>query len=80
MLKTVPGIGTVAGGAVQGIAQALVARWMGYVFIDYFKNEMRQPEGGLAALARNKWNALTTVNELRKLVGEARDNKKRSNN
>jgi small GTP-binding protein len=80
MLKTVPGIGTVAGGAVQGIAQALVARWMGYVFIDYFKNEMRQPEGGLAALARNKWNALTTVNELRKLVGEARDKTKRSDN
>ncbi|MEE2640042.1 MAG: DUF697 domain-containing protein [Planctomycetota bacterium] len=72
MLKTVPGIGTVAGGAVQGIAQAVVARWIGYVFIDYFKNEMQQPEGGLAALARKKWNMLTSVNELRKVVQEAR--------
>lgn len=72
MLKTVPGIGTVAGGAVQGIAQAVVARWIGYVFIDYFKNEMQTPEGGMAALARNKWNMLTSVNELRKLVKEAR--------
>lgn len=73
MLKTVPGIGTVAGGAVQGVAQAIVARWIGYVFIDYFKNEMQQPEGGFAALARSKWNMLTSVAELRKLVKEARN-------
>lgn len=72
MLKTVPGIGTVAGGAIQGIAQAIVARWIGYVFIDYFKNEMRQPEGGMAALARNKWNMLTSVSELKKIVHQAR--------
>lgn len=72
MLKTVPGIGTVAGGAVQGIAQAIVARWIGYVFIDYFKNEMNQPEGGMAALARNKWNMVTSVAELKKLVKESR--------
>ena len=72
MLKTVPGIGTIAGGAVQGIAQAIVARWIGFVFIDYFKNEMQQPEGGLAALARSKWNLVTSVNELRKIVKESR--------
>lgn len=72
MLKTIPGIGTIAGGAVQGIAQAIVARWIGYVFIDYFKNEMQQPEGGMAALARSKWNMITSVAELKKLVKESR--------
>ena len=72
LLKTVPGIGTVAGGAVQGIAQAIVARWIGYVFIDYFKNEMQQPEGGMAALARSKWDMVTSVVELRKLVKQSR--------
>jgi uncharacterized protein (DUF697 family) len=73
MLKTIPGIGTIAGGALQGVAQAIVARWIGYVFIDYFKNEMQQPEGGLAAFARRKWTMLTSVNELRKIVKHARE-------
>ena len=72
LLKSVPGIGTVTGGAIQGIAQAITARWIGLVFIDYFKNEMQQPEGGLAALARNKWNSVTSVNEIRRIVKDAR--------
>lgn len=73
MLKTVPGIGTVAGGAVQGLAQAIVTRWIGLVFVDYFRNEMQQPEGGITALAREKWNMITSVNELRKIVKQARE-------
>jgi len=68
LLKTVPGIGTLAGGLVQGIVQAIVTRWIGNVFCEYFKNEMRPPEGGLAELAREKWNDLTTADAIRQLV------------
>jgi uncharacterized protein (DUF697 family) len=73
LLKTVPGVGTLAGGALQGIVQALVTRWIGAVFIAYFRNEMQMPEGGLASLARREWDKLTTANELRKLVQTARE-------
>jgi uncharacterized protein (DUF697 family) len=73
MLKTVPGVGTLAGGALQGVVQALVTRWIGAVFIAYFRAEMQTPEGGLAALARREWDKLTTANELRKLVQNARE-------
>jgi hypothetical protein len=72
LLKTVPGIGTLAGQLLQGIVQALVTRWIGAVFINYFKNEMKQPEGGFAAMARKEWEKLTTMDELRKLVRAAR--------
>lgn len=72
VLKTVPGIGTLAGGFLQGIVQALVTRWIGAVFIEYFKNEMRQPEGGLASLARREWERLTTMDQLRALIVAAR--------
>ncbi len=74
LLKTVPGVGTIAGGLLQGIVQALVTRWIGAVFIGYFKSEMQQPEGSLAALARKEWERLTSINELRKLVQSARQN------
>ncbi len=72
LLKTVPGVGTLAGQLLQGIVQALITRWIGAVFIEYFRNEMRQPEGGLAALARREWERLTTVHELRRLVNSAK--------
>jgi small GTP-binding protein len=72
LLKAVPGVGTLAGQLLQGIVQALVTRWIGAVFIKYFKNEMRQPEGGFAAMARKEWERLTTMDELRKLVSAAR--------
>jgi uncharacterized protein (DUF697 family) len=42
-LKTVPIAGTIAGGALQGIVQALVTRWFGLVFISYFRSEMKMP-------------------------------------
>ncbi len=63
-LKTIPGIGTLAGGVLQGITQSLVTRWIGGVFIEYFRNEMVEPEGGLAALARRKWQELTKASEM----------------
>ncbi len=63
-LKTVPGIGTLTGGAVQGLTQALVTRWIGRVFIEFFKDEMRPPKGGLAALARRQWDKVSQVKEI----------------
>ena len=72
LLKTVPGAGTIAGGALQGLVQALITRWIGAVFIAYFKNEMKQPEGGLAGLARREWHRVTRADELRKLLRSAR--------
>ncbi|MCA9269288.1 MAG: GTP-binding protein, partial [Planctomycetales bacterium] len=68
LLKTVPGAGTIAGGALQGAVMALVTRWIGAVFIEYFKHEMQEPPGGLANLARREWQRLTRVDELRKLI------------
>lgn len=67
-LKTIPGIGTLAGGVLQGITQALVTRWIGRVFMEYFRNEMKEPAGGLAALAREKWKEVTKASELAQLA------------
>ena len=72
LLKTVPGAGTIAGGLLQGVVQALVTRWIGGIFISYFRDEMREPEGGLAGLARREWERVTSIDELRKLVQAAR--------
>lgn len=72
LLKTVPGAGTLAGGALQGIVQALVTRWIGTVFIEYFQREMQAPPGGIAELARLEWQKLTTFSALRAFVQTAR--------
>ncbi len=72
LIKTVPVAGTIAGGLMQGIVQALLTKWIGAVFTDYFRNEMRTPEGGLAGLARRQWERVTKVDELRRLVQVAR--------
>ena len=68
LLKTAPGIGTIAGGLLQGIVQALVTRWIGNVFVKYFQQEMKAPPGGLAELACDQWHQLTQPESLRKLV------------
>ncbi len=74
LLKTtVPGVGTIAGGLMQGLVQALVTRWIGKVFCAYFRGEMQRRGGGLAELAREKWAELTTAEELRKLVRLGRE-------
>jgi small GTP-binding protein len=80
LLKTVPGIGTIAGGAIQGLVQALVTRWIGRVFCEYFRNEMRPPAGGLAELARRKWAEVTQPDQLRKLIQLGRDRLTRQQN
>jgi len=72
VFKSVPGIGTIAGGMLQGIVQALITRWIGAVFIEYFRNDMRRPEGGLTGLARRQWERVTRPEELAKLVAMVR--------
>jgi uncharacterized protein (DUF697 family)/GTPase SAR1 family protein len=73
LLKTVPGVGTIAGGLLQGTVQALVTRWIGGVFLEYFRHEMQFPQGGLTGTARREWERVTSLEELRKLVTTARD-------
>jgi small GTP-binding protein len=73
LLKTVPGIGTIAGGIMQGLVQALVTRWIGRVFCQYFRNEMQPPPGGLAELARREWAEVTRPEQLKKLIQLGRD-------
>jgi hypothetical protein len=68
LLKTVPGIGTIAGGLLQGTVQAMVTRWLGNTFVEYFQHEMQAPPGGLAELAQAKWAELTTTEAIRHLV------------
>jgi uncharacterized protein (DUF697 family) len=72
LIKTVPVAGTIAGGALQGIVQALVTRWIGLVFVAYFKSEMKMPPDGLANLARREWQRLTSSTELMKFLQEAK--------
>jgi small GTP-binding protein len=72
LIKTVPIAGTIAGGALQGIVQALVTRWIGLVFVAYFKSEMKMPPEGLANLARREWQRLTSGSELMKFLQEAK--------
>jgi GTP-binding protein EngB required for normal cell division/uncharacterized protein (DUF697 family) len=72
LMKTVPVAGTIAGGALQGIVQGLVTRWIGLVFIAYFKADMKMPPEGLANLARREWQRLTTPTELVSFLHEAR--------
>ena len=73
LLKTIPGIGTIAGGLIQGLVQALVTLWIGRVFVGYFRQEMQPPVGGLAELAREKWTEVTQPEELRRLVQLGRE-------
>jgi small GTP-binding protein len=73
LLKTVPGIGTIAGGVIQGLVQALVTRWIGRVFCEYFRSEMQPPPGGLAELARREWAEVTRPDQLKKLIQLGRE-------
>ncbi|MCA9174576.1 MAG: DUF697 domain-containing protein [Planctomycetales bacterium] len=74
-MKTVPGIGTLAGGLLQGVVQAFVTRWIGAVFVGYYQNEMvRENKSALASLARKEWERLTTIDELRRFIRDARAN------
>ena len=74
LLKTIPGAGWVVGGLLQGVSQALVTRWIGSVFIEYFGTAMQRPEGGMAGLARRQWEEMTNIKQLRKLIRTAQKN------
>jgi small GTP-binding protein len=69
-LKTIPGIGTIAGGMLQGLVQALVTRWIGMVFIEYFRNEISNPAEAIPDLARRQWAEVTRPGELARLAQE----------
>lgn len=71
LLKTVPGAGTVAGGTLQGLVQAVVTRWIGAVFIEYFRSETSVSERGLAEIASRQWKSMTTVEQLRRMLRRA---------
>ena len=73
LLKTVPGVGWIAGGLLQGLVQALMTRWIGRVFRAYYRVEMKPPPGGLAEIARQEWEAVTSPAELRKLIRIGRE-------
>lgn len=68
MLKSVPGVGTITGGVLQGLVQVLVTRWIGGVFIEYFKREMQDSATDWASLARQQWKQVTRPEELARLV------------
>jgi small GTP-binding protein len=72
LLKSIPGVGYIAGGILVGLAQALVTRWIGRVFMQYFRNEMQAPAGGIAELARRQWSEITKPEQLRKLIVQGR--------
>ncbi|TWT46449.1 YcjF family protein [Botrimarina hoheduenensis] len=72
LLKTVPGVGWIAGGLLQGTVQALVTRWIGRIFRAYYRADMQTPPGGLAEIARREWAHVTQPDELRKLVRRGR--------
>ncbi|REK12890.1 MAG: DUF697 domain-containing protein [Planctomycetota bacterium] len=67
-LKSVPGAGTITGGVLQGLVQVVVTRWIGGVFIQYFRNEMNQNATDWASLARAQWAEVTKPQELSKIV------------
>ena len=46
----------------------LVTRWIGGVFIVYFKREMQDSATDWASLAREQWKQVTRPEELAKLV------------
>jgi small GTP-binding protein len=68
LLKTVPGVGTIGGGLLQGLVQVLVTRWIGGVFIEFFRGEMREAATDWASLARSQWALVTQKEELARLV------------
>ncbi len=67
-LKAVPGIGTISGGLLQGLSQAVVIQWIGRVAARHFRDEMVAPPGGLAQIARDEWDRLTSPSELLNLA------------
>jgi len=73
LLKSVPGIGTLAGGTLQGVAQLLIVRWAGRVVIQQFANDLLNRPCSLAELAAAEWKRATSLAELAKLAAEFKE-------
>ena len=58
----------ITGGVLQGLVQVVVTRWIGGVFIEYFRNEMNEKATDWASLARAQWSKVTQPDELARLV------------
>ncbi len=69
-LKGVPGAGTLSGGALQGVVQAVMTRWIGLVMIEYFQSEKETAEKVLKGDAMKKWERLTSPSQLARLAVE----------
>ncbi|MDQ3707277.1 MAG: GTP-binding protein [Chloroflexota bacterium] len=68
--KAVPGVGTIVGGLSQGLVQALITRWIGLVFIDYFREQSQLPDADLKSLAEERWKQITQPAEILQLAQE----------
>jgi uncharacterized protein len=71
LLKAVPGVGTVAGGAMQGIVQAVVTQWIGRTFMTYFRGGMKMDYPSLEDEARRQWDVVTEASSLAELARQA---------
>jgi len=70
-LKGMPAVGTLSGGALQGIVQALVTRWTGSVMVEYFQQETdAEAQMDLQAVAMEKWKQMTSPSQLASLAVE----------
>ncbi|GIW93844.1 MAG: hypothetical protein KatS3mg110_1885 [Pirellulaceae bacterium] len=73
LLKSIPGAGTLAGGALQAVVQLLLVRWVGRVATRYYEQEYLGQQRSLAELAAEEWKQITAAASLRKLVAEYRE-------
>lgn len=70
MIKSIPGAGTIAGGIIQYVSQALITKWIGRVLIEYFRGQMAEPQEGFSTMAEQCWTRITQHQELAQLVKE----------
>ena len=70
-LKGVPAAGTLSGGALQGLVQAVVTRWIGLVMVDYFRARKEdEEEMDIGTKAMEEWKKLTSPSRLAALAAE----------
>jgi len=70
-IKGIPVAGTLSGGALQGVVQAVVTRWIGTVMVEYFQERKSRETGSdLQSLAMEKWKEATSASQLASLAVE----------
>ncbi len=71
-LKGMPVAGSLTGGMLQGITQAVITRWVGLVMIDYFKEQDQSEQAmDLQSVAMEEWKKVTAPSHLASLAAEA---------